>query len=161
MKNPWHPLYLNAIRSVYPDAQFVMTHRDPVAVVGSACSLLRAVRPIYSDQVEMHEIAEALLQTFDVMIERSEAYRVANGADSICDIDYKAQMRDPIGTMRRVYAHFDEQLTDEAATAMQATLDANPQGKHGKHSYSLEEFGLSADQIKERFADYIAKYNLG
>ena len=43
---------------------------------------------------------------------------------------------------------------------MQATLDNNPQGKHGKHSYSLEEFGLTADQIKERFADYIAKYGL-
>ena len=48
----------------------------------------------------------------------------------------------------------------EAAAAMQATLDANPQGKHGKHSYSLEEFGLSADQIKERFAGYIAEYGL-
>ncbi len=29
LKNPWHPLFLNDLLTTYPDAQFVMTHRDP------------------------------------------------------------------------------------------------------------------------------------
>ena len=58
LKNPWHPLFLNELTEVYPDAQLVMTHRDPVEVVGSACSLLKAVRPIYSDHVDLQAIGQ-------------------------------------------------------------------------------------------------------
>ena len=59
LKNPWHPLYLDALTTVYPDAQLVMTHRDPVDVVGSACSLLKAVRPMFSDNVDLKAIGNA------------------------------------------------------------------------------------------------------
>ena len=62
LKNPWHPLFLDALTTVYPDAELVMTHRDPVEVVGSACSLLKAVRPIYTEDMKLGEIAECLLQ---------------------------------------------------------------------------------------------------
>ena len=57
LKNPWHPLFLDALTTVYPDAQLVMTHRDPVEVVGSACSLIRHVRPMFSDHVDLERIA--------------------------------------------------------------------------------------------------------
>src|SRR3546814_16138215 len=60
LKNPWHPLFLNELTTIYPDAQLVMTHRDPVDVVGSACSLLRLVRPMFSDKVDMKDIAAKL-----------------------------------------------------------------------------------------------------
>ena len=52
-----------------------MTHRDPAEVVGSACSVLRLVRPMFSDQVDLREIARLLLHTFDLMIERQNTYR--------------------------------------------------------------------------------------
>ncbi len=58
LKNPWHPLYLDALTTVFPDAQLVMTHRDPADVVGSVCSLIKDVRPIYSDDVDLKGIGE-------------------------------------------------------------------------------------------------------
>lgn len=160
LKNPWHPLFLNDLTKVYPDAQLVMTHRDPVEVVGSACSLIRLVRPMFSDKVDLEEIAAQMVDTFDVMIARQNAYRDTHGEDSIHDIQYADQLRDPIGVMRKLYAHFDEPLTDEAETAMRAVLAKNPQGKHGKHVYSLEEFGLTAAGVRKHFQDYCERFDI-
>ena len=160
LKNPWHPLFLNDLITVYPDAQLVMTHRDPVEVVASAASLIRLVRPMFSDTVNLKEIAQQMIETFDLMIARQNAFRDKHGETSIYDIQYKDQIRDPIGQMRSLYAHFDEPLTAEAEAAMTALLAANPKGKHGKHDYSLEEFGLTATGVKEHFADYCARFGI-
>ena len=158
LKNPWHPLFLDALTTVYPDAELVMTHRDPVEVVGSACSLLKAVRPIYTEDMKPGEIAECLLQTFDHMIARQNAYRDRHGEDAIFDIQYAAQIKDPLGTMRALYDRFGTPFTAEAQTGMQAMMDYNPQNKHGKHSYTLEEFGLSAKWVRDHFKEYTDRF---
>ena len=160
LKNPWHPLFLDALTSVYPDAQLVMTHRDPVEVVGSACSLIRHIRPIYSDTVDLPEIAAQMIDTFDVMIARQNAFRDTHGERSIFDIQYADQLRDPIGVMRKLYAHFDEPLTAEAEGAMTTLLRDQPKGKHGKHEYSLEEFGLNKAYIRDHYRDYYERYGV-
>lgn len=160
LKNPWHPLFLNELTSVYPDAQLAMTHRDPVDVVGSACSLLKVVRNIYSENVDLHAIGAMLMDTFTVMIERQNAFRAKHGADSIFDIQYADQMRDPIGVMKRLYARFDEPFTEAAQTAMEKMLAANPKGKHGKHEYSLEEYGLTREGVRAHFKDYVERFEI-
>jgi Sulfotransferase family len=156
-KNPWHPLYLEALTSVYPDAQLVMTHRDPADVVASACSLVHAVRKLYSDDVDPRAIAAVSLKTFDAMIERMAAYEAAHGTGSIHHIQYKDLTSDPIAEMERLYANFGEPLTDAAKASMQAMLDANPQGKHGKHAYALEDYGLTREGVHAHFKDYIER----
>jgi hypothetical protein len=157
-KNPWHPLYLDALTSVYPDAQLVMTHRDPADVVASACSLVYAVRKLYSDAVDPQAIADVSLKTFDAMIARTLAFEAKGGR--IHHIQYRDLTADPIGEMERLYANFDETLSDEAHAAMQAMLDANPQGKHGKHEYRLEDYGLTRAGVYAHFADYIDRFKI-
>lgn len=159
-KNPWHPLYLDALTNVYPDAQLVMTHRDPADVVASACSLIYQVRKMFSDDVDPRACGEVLVNTFDLMIERQQAYRDINGEDSIYDIQYADQVGDPIGTMKRLYDRFDEPLTHQAQAAMQSMLTANPQNKHGKHSYDLADYGLTRAGIHAHFKDYTERFNI-
>ncbi len=160
LKNPWHPLFLDALTEVYPDARLVMTHRDPAEVVGSACSLIKYVRAIYSEHVDLKGIGASFMDTFQVMIERANAFKKARGADAIYDVQYADTVRDPLGTVRRIYQHFGEPLTAEAEAAMAGYMAANPKGKHGKHAYSLEEFGLSADSVREAFQGYIEDYGI-
>jgi len=159
-KNPWHPLYLDALTDIYPDAQLVMTHRDPADVVASACSLVYAVRKLFSDDVDPLAVADVSLETFDAMIERTLAYEARHGEGSIHHIQYRELTADPISEMRKLYAKFAEPLSDAAVVAMQATLDANPQGKHGKHAYALEDYGLTRDIVYARFADYIERFGI-
>ncbi len=160
LKNPWHPLFLDALTEVYPDARLVMTHRDPAEVVGSACSLIKYVRAIYSDDVDLKGIGESFSDTFEVMIARANAFKAKHGADAIHDVQYADTVRDPLGVVRGIYKRFDMDFTPKIEAAMQAYLDANPKGKHGSHSYDLAEFGLSKEGVRERFKDYIADYDI-
>ena len=158
LKNPWHPLFLDTLTQIYPDAQLVMTHRDPADVVGSACSLIKAVRQLTSDDVDLHGIGRSIVDTFELMITRANAFKSKHGQDAIHDIQYADIMLDPIGTVRGIYTRFDEPFTPAAEAAMQRYLAANQQGKHGEHSYTLAEFGLTRESVHGIFADYIADY---
>ncbi|MGE4303018.1 MAG: sulfotransferase [Novosphingobium sp.] len=160
LKNPWHPLYLPALKEVYPDAQLVMTHRDPADVLGSIGSLIENVRKIYSDDVDLETIGQQFVETFQIMIERQDAFRAQHGQDAIYDVQYADVMKDPIGQVRGIYDHFGEPFTAEAEAAMHAYMDANPKGKHGKHEYSLERYGLSREGVHKTFGDYIERYGI-
>jgi hypothetical protein len=39
-------------------------------------------------------------------------------------------------------------------------LAANPKGKHGKHEYRLEDFGLSVNGVRSHFADYCERFGV-
>jgi hypothetical protein len=160
LKNPWHPLFLDELTEVYPDAQLVMTHRDPAEVVGSCCSLLKYSRLVYADDVDLKAIGRDLLDTFRIMIERQRAFRQKHGHAAIHDVQYVDTVRDPIGTVRKIYEAFDEELTPAASAGMNAYMADNPKGKHGKHEYSLAEYGLSTGQVREAFSDYIEEFDI-
>jgi hypothetical protein len=160
LKNPWHPLFLDALIEVFPDAQLVMTHRDPAEVLGSIGSLLKLVRRVYSDDVELHRIGSSMVDLFKIMIDRQQAFRDKHGADAILDVQYADTVRDPIGEVRRIYDHFGEPFTPEAQAAMDGYMAANPKGKHGRHEYRLEEYGLTADGVRADFAEYIERYRI-
>jgi hypothetical protein len=160
LKNPWHPLFLDALTTVYPDAQLVMTHRDPVDVVGSACSLLKAVRPMYTDSVDLAAIGRTMIETFDKMIERTIAYKEQHGPDSIYDLHYADLMRDPVGELKKLYRHFSEPFSAEAEQAMIAFMNNNRQDKHGRHTYSVEDYGLTREQVRAHYRDYCERFHI-
>jgi hypothetical protein len=62
--------------------------------------------------------------------------------------------------VRRIYQHFDLELVEAAAAAMQRFLRSNPKGKGGVHSYSLEEFGLNPEEERRRFQFYLDFFGL-
>jgi hypothetical protein len=160
LKNPWHPLFLKDITAVYPDARFVMTHRDPVEVVGSYCSLVKTFRRLFSDQVDLANIAETTLDIFDRIAAGALAHKRRHGAASIYDLHYGALMRDPIGEIKKVYRHFDEPWSDATEQAMHQFLARNPKGRFGRHVYALEEFGLTAEGVRAHFAEYCRQFGV-
>lgn len=160
LKNPWHALFLDDLTQIYPDAQLVMTHRDPARVVASACSLIKNVRLMFSDDVDPISIGESMIDIFDRMIARALDYKARHGEGSIYDLQYDALMRDPLGEMRKLYRHFDEPLTVETEARMSAYLANNPQGKHGRHRYALEDYGLTKSQVREHFREYCQAFDI-
>jgi hypothetical protein len=138
----------------------VMTHRDPVDVVASYCSLVKTFRGLYSDDIDLKNIADTTLDIFDRMARGALAHKQVHGAASIYDLHYGALMQNPIGEMKKLYRHFDEPWTEAAEENMKKFLAKNPQGRHGRHAYSLEEFGLSPEIVRARLADYCRQFNV-
>jgi hypothetical protein len=67
---------------------------------------------------------------------------------------YEELIADPVAFVERIYAHFGYEMTDEFRANMREYIAENRQHKHGKPSYSLEEFGLDKAQVETAFAAY-------
>ena len=69
-------------------------------------------------------------------------------------------VRDPIGSVRKVYGYFDLPFSDAVETRMRRFLAENPKDKHGQHRYTLEQFGLDRDEEHERYRAYCERFGL-
>lgn len=160
LKAPAHLFGLAELLAVYPDAGIVQTHRNPLKVMASLASLSTMLRAAFSESADPRAVGREMAQRWgdgllDVMAQR-EYGRLP--ADRFIDIDYRAVVGSPIETVKTIYARFDRELTPAAEQAMHDFLAANPKDKHGAHQYSLEQFGLDADEQDRRFAAYRARF---
>ena len=58
--------------------------------------------------------------------------------------------------MRKMYDYFGMTLTPETESAMVHYMNNDPKKTtQGVHKFTLEEFGISMDEIKEEFKEYI------
>ena len=99
-------------------------------------------------------------EALEVIVTRIAEYRDAHGDDGFLDVQYPDLMADPIGVVRAIYEWEGTEFTPVAEAAMRAYMADNQQGKFGKHTYSLEPFGLDAGEISERFAPYVERFGV-
>ncbi len=159
LKTPHHCLALDPLVARYPDARLVMTHRDPVTVVASLCSLVRSLSGTFSDADHGDYINEHWTTVAVELVERVMAWRDVHGDDAFVDVPYRDLVSDPLAVVRSIYDHSGTDLTPEAETAMSGYLADHPQGEHGKHRYDLDDLGLNADAIQERFGAYRDRFS--
>ncbi len=153
LKNPGHFAQMEALLDAFPDAQIVITHRDPVKSLPSLCSLLSDLRKMVYKNADSKLLGPRELDYWSAAKASTSAMRSKIPADQIIDIDHSDFHRDPIGTVRSIYEHFGLELSPEVAQNMQAWLDANPAGKHGAHTYEVEDYGTSAEQIRAKLGE--------
>jgi hypothetical protein len=156
LKAPAHLFSLDAIKTVFPDARFVVTHRDPLECIPSACSLAACYREITSDQVDLVRLGAQVSEVLSVGVEWALEARTAIDPAHIFDVSYPKLLNDPIGVSCSVCDHFGYRAQSSMVDRMRLWLNENPQGKQGAHRYSLSEFGLGPSDLRDRFASYRA-----
>jgi hypothetical protein len=161
LKAPGHLLALDALVTTYPDARVVALHRDPMKTVPSSASLSVTSRPDSLSNADFDGYFGPLwVDVLGTMVDRLVEHRDRHGDDGFVDVHYRDFVGDPIGTVDKIYAHFGETLTDEAAAAMRGHLASHPQGKHGAHAYTLDDFGLEERPVRDRFAAYVERFGI-
>ncbi len=160
LKSPHHALALEALVAVYPDAQLVLLHRDPGILCASVCSLIRTLSSTFTDADHAAWIGTRWPGVLEQCVARVAAFRDAHPDLPIIDVQYANLVRDPVATVARIYDAAGRPLDEGAAKAMAAHVAANPKGRFGAHRYDVAEFGLDAGAVRERFADYIARYDV-
>lgn len=153
-----HMYHLPELLSVYPDALFVQPHRDPVTVIASISRLLQMLRSPVTKDTDLRRLGREMLHLWNDGQVKMMAYRAEYPELRVHDIRYKDLVADPIGTVRGIYDFADLAFTAKAENGIRHWLADNPAGKHGKHRYALEDYGVTEDEVREVYADYIATY---
>ena len=154
LKAPAHLFGLDALLTVYPDACVVQTHRDPLKVLPSICSLAAGFRGIMSDPVDLRKLGEEFVEAMADGPEKAMKARESLDPSRFFDVRYDAMIADPIGTVRDVCRYFGYEFSPEYEARTRRHLAENPQHKHGVHRYRLDDFGLDAKAVDRHFAGY-------
>ncbi len=154
LKDPSHLFAPEALFATYPDANVVMTHRDPLKAVASVCSLTAASRRGF--EYHPDDVAHGSEQTelWARGIDRMLAAR-AGREDRFHDLHFDDFGADPLGSVAAICDRFGYRFDTAAERAMARWVADHPRGEHGVHDYGPEQYGLRAEALYERYARYI------
>ena len=161
LKSPQHCEQLGPLIRTFPDATVAFTHRDPVAVIQSAVTMLA-----YGDRMRRHEIdPQGLVDYWTDRIERLLRACVRDRelipADRSLDIGFHQLNGNEMTILETLYGYNDTDLPPETRSALRAYLEDNPRGKHGRMRYDLKrDFDRSPDEIRSRFAFYFDRFDV-
>ena len=160
LKAPAHLRAVEAILDVYPDAHIVHTYRHPAQVVASLSNLIMTLKGAFSYNIKPFEVGPSVIDYCSRNLRRFFASTARLQANVYTDVAYLDLVRNPMGVVRRIYARLGEHLTPEAEAKMERFLAENPQGKWGRHTYSLGKFGLEPGAIAEQFRFYTERFDM-
>jgi len=163
MKCPDHIFSMDAILNTYPDARFIVVHRDPVRVFGSVAHLTGILRRPFVKNVDPADIGAqvterwidgaARLVEFDRRDDVPPAKKI--------HIHYHDLVGNPEAMVARIYSHFALQASESAQSAMRRFLAAKPRGGYGgQRRYALGSFGINPNTLGPRFAGYLDYFGI-
>lgn len=156
LKAPSHMLYLDALVSAFPDARFVMTHRDPSEVILSVATVYADIVGKFTDAMDHAYLGDLNLRTWSEAMRRAIAFRDAGNDHRFHDIHFRAMHRDPLGQVRELYAWLGEPVSPEFARAMAEWWAANEGGERLAKP-DPARFGLDLAQVRGMFGEYLAR----
>ena len=163
LKSPGHLHLIEALLAVYPQANFIHTHRDPLKVCTSLASMATLLRGVASDHLDLPRIGRQQLDLWSELLDRAVDQRQhlsATGQDAqFFDVAFSQLQSDPLQVVERLYAHFGYPLTASVKGAMRAFLTAYPRDKHGLHRHEAADFGIDPLGDKAAFTRYRARFD--
>lgn len=161
LKSPQHAEQLGPLINTFSDATVAFTHRDPVAVIQSAVTMLA-----YGDRMRRHHIdPEGLVDYWTDRIERllraCVRDRALIPADRSLDIRFHELAGNEMTILQTLYEYNGTDLSPDVKASLQDYLDENPRGKHGRMVYDLKrDFDRSPDELRSRFAFYLERFGV-
>lgn len=154
LKMPSDALFIRTLFEIFPDAKVIWTHRDPYVALASSLSMRSHSQALFNKRVDRAYMRERFPLQLALHLSRPlELSR--ERPDAIYHAYYDELMSDPLGQMQKLYEWLGETWSSAAHSGMSRWLEQNPQGRFGRHSYSLAEWGLSEQQLQPYFADYL------
>ena len=160
LKTPAHMHSIDALDRVYPDARFVMTHRDVGKVLPSVCAVFEALSDVLTERPDPLAIGVHNSELWRYSLERLIAFRDGGNEGRFFDVSFGEVQRDPMAAVGNLYADLGDELSDDARRNMEAWWAGSSKERSGPHTYRAETFGLDPAVIREQFSFYYDRFDV-
>ena len=92
-------------------------------------------------------------------VSRAMEFRRRVGDGRFADLAFADLQVDPVGALGSALDQIGIGFPDASRDAVASWAGSHEPGSHGQHAYDLADFGLEADQVRERFAPYMDSYD--
>lgn len=162
LKNPGHIENLDLLFAVFPDAKVIQTHRDPAKAVPSLVSLLMAGHAaIEVDRAHQRGVImlEREVAKWSHATRKAEAV-AAEHAGQVLHVTHRDFHRDPVQVLDRIYAFIGMDIPAATRAAFAGRIAEKPELQHGAHRYAIADFGMTDDEARAPFGDYVERFDL-
>ncbi|HET9874800.1 MAG TPA: sulfotransferase [Mycobacterium sp.] len=154
LKSPQHLEQFPTLLATFPDAVFVVSHRDPVEVTQSMTTMISYASRMGCDRPDPVKISAYWLDRADDLLTGCLQDRDVLPAARSIDVRFEDFMADEEGTVARIYDLAGQPLDARARTAMARFRAEHPRGRYGGVLYQPADLGLDPDVIAARLCDY-------
>ena len=159
LKSPQHMEQLGPLIRTFPDATVALTHRDPVSVITSAITMLAYGDRVRRVRVNPPAVAAYWIDRIERLLRACVRDREKLPASQSIDVPFHQFMADDVGTVDRIFALADLEMTPGARAALEEFMAKNPRGRHGRILYDLKaDFGVDPDALRRRFDFYFERF---
>ena len=159
LKCPQHLEQLPVLRSVFPDATVAITHRDPLAVIQSAITMLAYGSRMRRRTVDTAGLASYWIDRVEHLLRACVRDREVWPEAQSIDVPFDQFMADDLAMVERIHAKAGLETTPQARAQLSDYLAAHPRGKEGRMAYDLQgDFDVDPTQLRERFAFYFEQF---
>lgn len=153
LKSPHHLMATDTVLDTFDGCKIVMTHRSPAAAVPSYASMVVSMSRQYSDDVDPHAVGPYWAERFATTLRRFAESR-RRRPDRFADVGFTDLLADPVAQATRLLGEFGLTADGGDRDAFEAYLEHNRAQRHGSHTYTPEDFGLSRERLEQDFAFY-------
>jgi len=162
LKNPGHIDNLDLLFSIFPDARVIQTHRDPAKAVPSLVSLLMQLNSLTEDgrtQQRAETMMTREVAKWSSAVRKADRVRQQHPG-KILDVVHADFHHDPMGVLERIYRFIGMEITDEVRAGFAQRVREKPELSRGEHRYNIADYGMTEEQVRDSFGDYIRRYEL-
>lgn len=160
LKTPSHMQHIDELDAVYPDALFIMTHREVSKVLPSVCALMSALSSPIAETPDPAYFGTLMSNTLEQNLKRLIAFRDAGREDRFFDIQFADLQKDPLAEVEGLYAFLGEPLRPQTRALMSQWWTENSLAPSADRSHTAADFGLDLDELASRFAFYADRFSL-
>ncbi len=162
LKAPSHIFVMRELFDVYPDARIVRTHRDPTKTLASAVNLMGTLKWMRCSDIDMSRAANQLAFGLAYVYQKEIEWRESGALpdEQFIDVQFEDIVRDPVGTVERVYERLGWPIDDDIRKRIADYATHKPKGSRGVHKYSLEGVGLDFATERDRYRFYTDRYGI-
>jgi hypothetical protein len=160
LKSPQHLEQFAPLVSTFPDATFVVTHRDPVSVTASLTTMMTYTARMFLDPIDPQRVGGYWRDRVQQLLTACAEDRDVLPADHSIDVRFQDLLADDMATVRSIYSVAGQPMPPESEAAMGSFLEQHARGRHGSVLYHLEPFGIDPAERREAMRFYSERFGL-
>lgn len=159
IKCPQHMEQLPVLHKTFPDATFVITHRDPVGSIRSQLTMFHYAARMLRERIIPDEALSYWPDRYRRLLERCVRDRDVLPDAQTIDVYFHEWTKEPDAILREIYRKADLPLTEEALAQLHAYLAEHEHKNDARISYNLErDFGVTAAELRAPFDFYFDRF---
>lgn len=162
LKSPIHSKYIRPLMTTFPDAIIVITHRDPISIIGSRATMAAYALRLDYNRVDLNKVVSQSIERTESMLRLLLRDRSLIPRDRLIDVTFHSLTNDMMAIIGEIYSKAQLELTDQQRTRIEGTLSGPSGDSTRRLSYNIRrDFGVDPDLLRRRFVFYYDRFPSG